>query len=43
MIPISSHNLEKSDVFSLGLTFLQFILLLSDRDLMKLNDPLIYD
>ncbi|CAD8059565.1 unnamed protein product [Paramecium sonneborni] len=37
------HDLEKSDVFSLGITFLQMILLLNDRDLSKLNDPIIYD
>ncbi|CAD8137373.1 unnamed protein product [Paramecium octaurelia] len=37
------HDLEKSDVFSLGITFLQMILLLHDRDLSKLNDPIIYD
>ncbi|KRX03493.1 Protein kinase-like domain [Pseudocohnilembus persalinus] len=32
-----SHNLEKSDVFSLGLTFLQISLLLSHKDLNGLN------
>ncbi|CAD8044608.1 unnamed protein product [Paramecium primaurelia] len=37
------HDLEKSDVFSLGITFLQMILLLSDKDLQKLNDPIIYE
>ncbi|CAD8043189.1 unnamed protein product [Paramecium primaurelia] len=37
------HDLEKSDIFSLGITFLQMILLLSDKDLSKLNDPIIYE
>ncbi|CAD8056643.1 unnamed protein product [Paramecium sonneborni] len=37
------HDLEKSDIFSLGITFLQMILLLNDGDLSKLNDPIIYD
>lgn len=27
----------------MGITFLQMILLLHDRDLTKLNDPIIYD
>jgi serine/threonine protein kinase len=35
----SRHNLEKSDVFSLGLTLLQVILLLTDAQMSGLNDP----
>jgi hypothetical protein len=35
----SRHDLEKSDVFSMGLSFLQMTLLLSEQELVSCNDP----